>query len=75
MKTKPQILEFWQIIAILDAYRNKIKELDERSYWTWGHDFFDVYEYRMRPISEEREICAMMLNYYTEQINETICLN
>lgn len=75
MKTKPQILEFWQIVAILEAYRNKIKELDERSYWTWGYDFFDAYDYQMSSISEEREICAMMVNYYTEQINETICLN
>jgi hypothetical protein len=75
METKPRTLEFWQIVAIVKAYRNKIKEIDEQATERWGVDFFDVYEFRMSRISEEREICAMMVNYYSEQINESICLN
>ena len=68
-------MEFWQIIAIVKAYRNKIKEIDAKATACWGEDFFDVYEFRMSAMSEEREICAMMVSYYSEQINETICLN
>ena len=68
-------MEFWQIVAIVKAYRNKIEEIDEQATERWGVDFFDEYEYRMSRISEEREICAMMVDYYSEQINETICLN
>jgi hypothetical protein len=75
METKPRTLEFWQIVAIVKAYRNKIEEIDEQATERWGKDFFDVYEFRMSRISEEREICAMMVDYYSEQINETICLN
>jgi len=68
-------LNFWQIITIVKAYKKRIIEINQEATVMWGEHFYEDYAYRCNRLAEERDICTLMVSYYTEQINETICLN
>jgi len=68
-------LDFVSTITIIKAYKRRIAEIDEEATVMWGEHYYEDYSYRCNRLAEERDICTLMVSYYTEIINETICLN
>lgn len=68
-------LDFMTTISIIKAYKKRIVEIDLQARIIWGDHYYEDYDYRCNHISEEREICALMVSYYTEKFNELNCLN
>jgi hypothetical protein len=68
-------LDFMTTITIIKAYKKRIAEIDAEATVMWGEYFYEDYAYRCNRLAEERDICTLMASYYTEKINESICLN
>ena len=75
MKARTKTLDFWTTLTIVKAYKKRIAEIDEEATGRWGEYYYENVNYRYSRLAEERDICTLMVSYYTEDINKTICLN
>jgi len=75
MEARTITLDFWTTLTIIKAYKQRVSEIDKEATDRWGEYYYENINYRYSRLAEERDICALMINYYIEDTKKSICLN